>query len=168
MGRGESLFRFVSFWGTSGLSLQGTGCQVLDFFLSRVWHWAERGRKGWDTLPLRSSTRCQSEELLTYIYIYINIYVYIDIYILKCQKTTNTHSDLKEALKRLEFQGFCVFCLVLGLSAFFFSPLFCFSGVWVWDPFEEGERRAGSAGEPLQLPMSLSAALQEPSERALM
>lgn len=128
MGRGESLFRFVSFRGTSGLSLQGTGCQVLDFFLSRVWHWAERGRKGWDTLPLRSSTRCQSEELLTYIYIYINIYVYIDIYILKCQKTTNTHSDLKEALKRLEFQGFCVFCLVLGLSAFFFFPLFLFFG----------------------------------------
>lgn len=102
---------------------------------------------------------------------YINIYIYIDIYILKCQKkkTTNTHSDLKEALKRLEFQGFCVFCSVLGLSfAFFFFAPFCFfGGLWVGDPFEEGERRAGSTGGPPQLPISLPAAPQEPSERAL-
>lgn len=57
---------------------------------------------------LRSCLKC--------INIYINIYIYIDIYILRCQKPTNQHSELKEALKRLEFQGFCVFCLVLGLS----------------------------------------------------
>lgn len=71
----------------------------------------------------------------------------------KKKKTTNTHSDLKEALKRLEFQGFCVFCSVLGLSSLFFLPLSVFlGGCGLGIPLRRVKGEQGAQGDPPSSP----------------